>query len=394
MPKDKNFKRLEQDVTLYDSANAPKCVTRLKKWNTVEPSDVINSWDDCNEDEFDVIEETNDDGTTQLVFSRKKKKKKPEQVSMDNRPGCVYPEIIWYFISRYVKPEEIGTFAAINKTTYAITNTESFWRSIYSRYCENSPKLPETLKMENNCSAYGLRQRVVRALYYTYDAFTSRVLNPDRGKKPHQLLKMQCVNMWYSKGQSHWSICFKFKRPNPLEGTKSEIPDIMEELSRIDINPDDNKVILQVICNGFVEMPPPVMGMTLTKLNVYLSHGFRFHRLHLGFNYGPFISYDIQPEQFLVFDTVGRISFLPQDEGDTLDTLPKLLAPPSPIDRAYCTKERRLSKNSHSTMAVETVRINTLPIITVSGRNSLPQTVMELDLAGAKLCWLRVPTPE
>ncbi|XP_014356900.2 putative transmembrane protein 183BP [Papilio machaon] len=314
MPKKKgqNKKGINQafsDFTLNDCANAPKPVTRVKKTVTTETAISELSWDQIDQDDLDVIEETDADGAKSLVFKKRRNHSRSETEDVANRPGHVYPEIIWYLISWYIKPEDVGSFARINKATYAITKRESFWRSFYKRYCRYHLNLPERLCLENNNKLYGLRQRVIRALYYTYNVFIMRVIQQAvHDSQPHTLVKRRCINVWYCKGSTHWSVYFKFKKMQPKQRVEiNKAIDFIEELSRIDANPDEDTQVLQVICQNFYQIPP-LMGMTLSSVKVVLSQGFRHRRLHLGFNSGYHnVSKDILPEVSVVLDTVINI---------------------------------------------------------------------------------------
>lgn len=176
---------------------------------------------------------------------KKKKNSKSESDKIEDRPGIEYPEIVWYLISPYIKPEEVGTFARINKATYSITLRESFWRALYKRYCQNNPKLPDKLKIENSYKLYGLRQRVIRALYHTYEVFIRRVIQQaSQESRPHNLVKRRCVNVWYCKGATYWFVYFKLKKFNPENRIKTL--NFIEELGRIDANPEEDSQILQV----------------------------------------------------------------------------------------------------------------------------------------------------
>ncbi|XP_030028314.2 transmembrane protein 183 [Manduca sexta] len=299
MPKKKGQKKnIPRDFTINDSANAPKPVARVKK-STTEVT-----WDQIADNDLDIVEEINEDGTKNIVYKKKRNNSKCED-NIDERPGNVYPEIIWYWISQFIKPDDIGNFAGINRATYFITRCESFWRGIYRRYCEKHPKLPEKLQIDT-FRAYGLRQRVIRALYHTHDEFIKKVAQQAaQDSKPHDLVKRRCVSVWYCKGAAHWSIYFKLKKMQPTESVQSH--DFFEELGRIDANPEENTQVLQVNCQHFYEVPP-LMGMTLSSVSVVLSQGFRHHRLHLGFNTGSHnVSKDILPECTVVLDKVVNI---------------------------------------------------------------------------------------
>lgn len=301
--KKKALKAVNADFTINDSANAPKPVGRVKK--SVETEAVPEkTWEDLQDDDFDIIEGLNADGTKNFVYKKKRNHSKTETENNDN--AIEYPEIVWYLISPYIKPEDVGNFARINKATYAITKRESFWRALYKRYCQNNPKLPEKLRIENSYKLYGLRQRVIRALYHTYDVFVKKISQQaTQESQPHQLVRRRCVNVWYCKAQSYWFVYFKLKKSNTDTRVKSL--DFIEELGRIDANPEMDSQVLQVTCQQFYEVPP-LMGMTLSSVSVVLSQGFRHHRLHLGFNTGHYnVSRNVIPECTVVIDTVVNI---------------------------------------------------------------------------------------
>ncbi|XP_068617227.1 putative transmembrane protein 183BP [Battus philenor] len=295
------------DITLNDSADAPKPVARVKKSVTTDVVISELSWDQIDEGDLDIIEDSN--GTKGFVLKKKRNNSRTESEDIDSRPGVIYPEIIWYLICWYIKPEDIGHFAGINKATYAITKRESFWRNLYKRYCQYHPKLPERLSLENSYTQYGLRQRVIRALYHTYDIFIKRIREQSiHDSQSHLLVKRRCTNVWYCKGLSHWYVYFKFKKLHHTQriNTSKDI-NIIEELGRIDANSDEDTQVLQVTCQNFHQIPP-LMGLTLSSVSVMLSQGLRHRRLHLGFNSGDHnVSKNILPECTVVIDTVINI---------------------------------------------------------------------------------------
>ncbi|XP_013189533.1 putative transmembrane protein 183BP isoform X2 [Amyelois transitella] len=305
-------KLVPKDVTISDSADAPKVVSKLKKFTGVGP-EIIKSemtWDQMNSDSTDheIVEEFNPDGTKSFVYKKKRNRSKSE-ASIDDRPGLVYPEIVWYHLSPYIKPEDVGHFAGINRSTYAITKTEKFWKGLYKQYCENRPRLPEKLRIENSYTVYGLRQRVIRALFHTYNLFFKRVMHEaTQDSKPHDLVKRRCVNVWFSEGPTYWYVYFKFKKSFVTKTAGRWEVDFLEELGKVDANPEEDCQVLQVTCQSFYDVPP-LMGMTLSSVSVVLSQGFQHHRVHLGFNSGTHnVSKNILPECTVVLDTVTKIS--------------------------------------------------------------------------------------
>lgn len=205
----------------------------------------MKSWEDLDDNDNDLIEEINSDGSKSLVSVKKNEHSKNET----EYEGVIYPEIVWYLISSYIEPEDIGHFAGINKATYAITKRESFWRALYLKYCKNHPRLPEKLCIENSFVAYGLRQRVIRALYYTYNKLFNRACDASLIEhSPHQLVRRRCINLWYHKARSCYMIYFKFRKQIVHQQLSVDKINFIRELGRIDANPDDNCQVLQV-CN-------------------------------------------------------------------------------------------------------------------------------------------------
>lgn len=237
------------DFTINDCANAPKPVGRAKKSTATKTAEDNIPWDQVPDDVYDNIDivEGNAEGTKSFVYKKKRNGSKSDSQDIDNRPGNVYPEIIFDLISKYIKPEDVGRFAGINKSTYAITRTKSFWQNLYQNYCENSPLLPVRNRIENSYRIYGLRQRVIRALYHTYIIFMYRVLkHPLYDWRPAELLHKKCVNVWYSKAPDspNWLISFKFKKGQPAEN--NGVVDVIEELGRVNANPEESNQVLEV----------------------------------------------------------------------------------------------------------------------------------------------------
>lgn len=271
------------DFTLNDCANAPKPVSRVKKSAPAEAVPPELPWDRIQDEDFDIVEEILEDGCKTFVYRRKKQVHKPED-NIDTRPGIEYPEIVWYLISHYIKPEEVGHFAGINKATYAITKRESFWRTLYKRYCQNHPKLPERLRIENSYMVYGLQQRVIRALYHTYDVFINKVSSQQlHDYKPHALLKRRCVNVWYRKAPCYWIVYFKLKRVYGCQ-RETEAVDFIEELGRIDANPEEDSQVLQVhsliksfsFCDVLFSYNLLYFFLLLTRCTMFIIGSFHF----------------------------------------------------------------------------------------------------------------------
>lgn len=229
--------KIFSDFTINDCANAPKPVKAIRKPAPVLKPTMEVSWDEA-DDDTEFIPEIAADGTKHLVFTKKKNKS-----SIDERPGIEYPEILFYLLSKYIKPEDIGSFARINKSAYSVTKSKAFWILQYKRHCENHPDLPDRLRADS-LKAYGLRQTVIRALYHTYDKFTRRICRKDA--HPSVLVNWVCVNVWYKRGLTYWNVYFKLKKPQVPTGQNNVEKDMIEELGRVDANPEEGALVLMV----------------------------------------------------------------------------------------------------------------------------------------------------
>ena len=199
-----------------------------------------HSWDEIGDD-TEITTEIGEDGTKHLVYEKKKKDKKEDT-------GIEYPEIVFYLLSKYIKPEDIGRFAKINKSAYAVTKSKAFWILQYKRHCENHPKLPDRLRTDS-LKQYGLRQTVIRALYHTYDKFTRRICRKDA--HPSVLISWVCVNVWYNRGLTYWNVYFKLKKPQVHNSPSRIEKDMIEEMGRVDANPEEGAQVLMV-CFVFI----------------------------------------------------------------------------------------------------------------------------------------------
>ncbi|CAH0699615.1 unnamed protein product [Spodoptera exigua] len=297
MSKKKGKKNVIRDFTLNDCANASKPIRELRKPAVINPN-MEKSWDELDED--CEVETEVQNGLITLVC--KKNRKKNTESPIDNRPGRDYPEIIFYHLSKYIKPEDIASFARINKAAHLVTKTKAFWMLQYKRYCENHPKLPEKLRFES-LKSYGLRQTVIRALHHTYDILNHRIVRKEI--PPHRLVTWVCVNVWYNRGLTYWNVYFKLKRPQMYHNRVNLDKDLIEEMGRIDANPEEGAQVLMVTCKGFDRIPP-LQGMTLSAVSMVLSHGYRHHTLHLGFSSSCYSVKGIVPECEVILDAVVR----------------------------------------------------------------------------------------
>lgn len=290
------------DVTINDFANSTVCKNRLKKSSSnvttiIKQLESDKSWDEKDDfdGDFDFVREENEDGTVSVVIKkgpRRRLKSCQENSCEQTDEGKTYPLDIWFLISEYIRPEDVGRFAGICKTSFAVICTAKFWFGLYKRCYQSVPSLPERLQPECMLRLYGLRTSVIRSLNYMYSPFINRLKAVTTFEKhPDVLLRRQCVLMWHQKQSKDWLYCFKLKEytnmalPHSRRSETRHQPDLLEMLEDVSANPDENCRLLQVTCLHFIAVPL-VLGLTLTSVSLTLSQGFRHHRLQLGFSSG------------------------------------------------------------------------------------------------------------
>ncbi|KAK5649641.1 hypothetical protein RI129_000670 [Pyrocoelia pectoralis] len=288
------------DVTINDFANADVVKTRQKKstsnvTNVIKQNESDKAWDEIDDFEnCDFVREVNEDGTYVVVLRKQSHtdRKSKENCSSDSvHAGNSYPLDIWFLISEYIRPQDVGKFAGICKASYAVVCSAKFWFSLYKRYYKYAPSLPHHLAPEHIVRFYGLRTSVIRALHFMYPPFCNKYKTISSSERhPVTLINKQCMTAFHKQGFES-IYCFKFKDyiPSALKRTnKSDNqrkPNVIEMLEDVTANPDENCCVLLVNCKQFIPIPC-VEGFILKSALLTLSQGFRHHRLQLGFSSG------------------------------------------------------------------------------------------------------------
>lgn len=189
----------------------------------MESANIVDSWEEVVEHDYYIDQELDGEGSKVLVCNKHindvTRKYCTTNDSFDISPSMY---LAWYLISHYIEPDNIGRFAKINRTTHSFTKTDHFWRNIYKLYCEGDFRLPDELVLDNKCKIYGIREKVIRALYYTYDHFIKKALREAQQVcKPQNLINKKCVYISFDKkiigGHPIWYYLFKFKKENAFE---------------------------------------------------------------------------------------------------------------------------------------------------------------------------------
>ncbi|KAJ8975603.1 hypothetical protein NQ317_009284 [Molorchus minor] len=246
------------DVTLNDFANSAICKYRLKKVNQQRKHSFKKSlrkkksWDEKIDDlEGDFEEQIDEEAKTS-------KKTISNSEGVKDGIGKDYPIDIWFTLSEYIRPEDVGVFASICKTSFEVTCTAKFWFSLYRLIPPFVTKLKSLM--------------------------TSMTEHPDT------LKRRQCDSLWQEKKRAHWVFYFKMREKKNVflqhsSRTDYRQPDLLEILDDVSANPDETCRVLRVTCKHFIKIPP-VIGQVLTSVCLTLSQGLRHHRLQLDFGSG------------------------------------------------------------------------------------------------------------
>jgi len=288
------------DVTINDFANSSICKNRAKK-STANVTKVLRqqleddkNWDEKTEEfDGDFVAKENEDGTISYVIQKVEPRRRRKTVSNSEeksacQKGNQYPIDIWFLISEYIRPEDVGRFAGICRTSYDVVCTAKFWFSLYKRYYNHVQNLPERLQPECLFRKYSIRTSVIRALNFMYKPFISRLKSIEKLEQhPDVLKRTQCVLMWHRKTDNQCLYYFKMKRnphQSPHHRTNGNVhqPDLLEMLDDIFANPDEGCRILQVTCKHLVPLAP-VLGLTLTSAQLNLSAKLRYYKLQMWF---------------------------------------------------------------------------------------------------------------
>jgi len=299
----------EADLSVSNFADSPDKRFRIKKSDSsnfnkmaktaIEPEDIPDNWFDREEDEELVTK------TKNLIITTSPS---PTPGVSSRDKFTLYPLDFWYILSKYISPEEVGTFSLICKSSYSVVSGQSFWRSLYNRYFDPVAHNDLPVRLLPDCMSRpkGLRAGVIKMLHMTYLPFLER-----QGKEnsmwpdPHLLTGKVCVMNWSNK-VARKSAYYYFKLKDNVShkkavrhcdsndayaasdeeddgiGDSKQTKQLIDELSDITYNPEDGCSILQIVGNCWSSIPP-VMGLKLLGVTLSVSHGMRFHKLKLLF---------------------------------------------------------------------------------------------------------------
>ncbi|KAJ8299805.1 hypothetical protein KUTeg_023865 [Tegillarca granosa] len=296
----------QNDVTIHEFADSSKQVNgnRLKKgFSTKSVPEMANSnleqqeelsWFDKDLDDFEIDSQIEcDDSEEEEQLKESHKLKHVGSNTKDDDGKCIqrmYPVDLWLALSFHIDPEDIGRFAGICRYANMAVHTVQFWKHLYQTYClHNTSILPDDLQPCTLERIHGLRQRVIRSLFYVHSPLVERIKTTiPFENEPYHLIGQRCILHWHEKVKNKWVFNFKFKN----ETITSERNYIVERKRHYDLfrghndlfyNPLNGCCMLQVVCHNFINIPP-ILGLLLSQIYLKVGHGMRYHCLKLVFN--------------------------------------------------------------------------------------------------------------
>uniref|UniRef100_A0AAR5QI85 Transmembrane protein 183 n=1 Tax=Dendroctonus ponderosae TaxID=77166 RepID=A0AAR5QI85_DENPD len=205
-----------------------------------------------------------------------------------NEGGKTYPIDIWFLLSEYIRPEDVGVFAAICKSSFQVTCSAAFWFSLYRRYYTCVPDMPASLRPEKLIRKTALRKDVIRSFFYMYKPFRNRLTNTRTSEVYNNNLSVLVNKTLYeiSSESQKGSYTYYFKMAPKISSSSSrsvsDTASLLDVLDDVFYNPNDQCCALKVVCRDSIPILP-ISGLTLR--GAVLSSSVQFHKLKLEF--GP-----------------------------------------------------------------------------------------------------------
>lgn len=193
----------------------------------------------------------------------------------------IYPHDVWFILSKYIFPSEVRTFALICRGTNVAVNSNKFWLRLYHHHVKKVKLLPDCLKPNRIDCRPGLRARVVRALFHSYEPLSSQ-LRANSGLSDELLNSVElqtCTSaFWKStisqKPKKTWTVKFADKWALQHKISTQLSADWIMRGDFLNENSELGRSFLQVNCPNFM-VTPPINGLVLTSICIGISHDMR-----------------------------------------------------------------------------------------------------------------------
>ncbi|XP_062549635.1 transmembrane protein 183-like isoform X2 [Armigeres subalbatus] len=260
-----------RDFSIYDFAHSGQLKGRRPKANVLAVDDC--EADDAMDDEM-VPVQGNQNGK-QLVPSVQE-----EGVYSD------YTIDIWFIISEFVRPEDVGRFALICRKTAEVVQSDKFWHHIYRRHYDRTVDLPRRLQPDFMLMLKGLRARTIRSLYYCYEPFTHRIA-ATAFTDPHRVTGRLLIFSWYTKCKATWNYYFKLKT-KLIPGSRADQSarmqkqkDSLQYLQDTYANAEEGCQILIITTQTMHLLPQYHEQLTVKSFTQTLAQGFTNYKVRL-----------------------------------------------------------------------------------------------------------------
>ncbi|XP_069133707.1 transmembrane protein 183-like [Argopecten irradians] len=299
------------------------------------------NWFDKDLDEFDLdttdtTDVKSEEGTSNTDVPEEKKPQKANKLNRSNQrkrrlkgsesedAGISYPIDLWFILSRYIHAEDLSIFSRLCHSAFVVTNTVQFWKGLYQRYAKDLSKLPHFLQPVCLERVHGLRQRVIRALFFVYPLFISRTVTVapfEDQQLCYSLTGHLCLLFWHEPNKSMWNFNFKLRKErmgeiNSLLKLTGEPQNLHSGYKDLHHNLENDSFVLRVTCKNFTGIPP-VMGLVLTNVLLRLSTNMRYFTIRLMFDttlkqsMGSNVRDNQGPEKVVILDPVVDVRVFP-----------------------------------------------------------------------------------
>lgn len=235
--------------------------------------------------------------------------------------GTVYPSDVWFYIARYIPPEDLSRFALICKDAYRVMLSVQYWKELCKRYFTltfsnkatdyillirykgDETTLPRELQSPCD-SRRGLRARAIRLMFLRCPALIKSIKPPVAARyEPYTLHGMRLLLAWHEvryarytcvyytififpcsfqyffyfvqKEGSNWNFYFKW--------ISRHINEHNHQRGELFENPEAGCRVLKATCNEFICFPYP-QYCYLSSIHLGLTSDMRHQKLSLGFN--------------------------------------------------------------------------------------------------------------
>ncbi|XP_055704250.1 transmembrane protein 183-like [Phlebotomus papatasi] len=234
------------DFTINDCANSVVPVLGKKK-QSVECNSTKKLVELAERNEREILENSNENLPESCEATAEKMQENVEETYAD------YCIDVWWLISEHIMPEDVLRFALICQKTACVVSMAKFWSHLYRRFYTRTAELPSQLQPRLLGKQEGLRNAVIRSLFYTYPPFKASL--PQRtNRDPVCLVGKRLESSWFCQkpGEKRkWTFIYTFRPRTYKEKRKIRL----EEGKGLKSFPAENSHFLLISTRQFRPLP-------------------------------------------------------------------------------------------------------------------------------------------